>query len=115
MIGENALVVPIERTGSWSYVCETGERSETWTVEVIGLEAMEIGGEVVEGIHVKVASALEGASEGGSVTDAWYLPETGLLLREVVSRASVNESIVGEINYTEEYEINLVSLLPTGG
>lgn len=109
-----ALVVPLEASGSWEYTCSTGERSETWTVDVIGLESLTIDGRTVDALHVRVVSQLDGASAGGSETDTWYLPGTGLILRKVSSSNSTNASPIGDVHYTEQYEITLRSLVPRG-
>ena len=55
-----------------------------------------------------------GASTGSSETDTWYLTGTSLVLRRIVTRDSVNSSLIGDVNYTESYEINLLSLIPQG-
>lgn len=110
-----ALVSPVApEQQTWTYECTTGERTERWDVEVLGIETLQVGGESVDSLHVRVTSALEGASEGTSDTHTWYLPGTGLVLKRIAQRSSVNESLIGEVHYQESFEINLTSLRPRG-
>lgn len=111
---DTAMVVPLEPSASWSYQCSTDERTETWSVEVIGLEMVDVGGEAVETLHVRVLSVLEGASEGTSTTDTWYWPGSSLIVREKVDRSNTSDSLIGAVAYVEQYEIVLESLLPRG-
>lgn len=110
----DAVAIPEVESGSWSYECSTDERTELWEVEVISVESLLIDGETVDAVHVRVTSTLSGASIGASESDTWYLRGTSLILRRVASRSSTNESLIGDVNYSETYEINLSSLQPEG-
>jgi hypothetical protein len=110
----DAVAIPDGGDGSWSYECANYERDEVWFVEVVGTEKVEVAGEEVDSLHVRVTSDLSGESTGTSETDTWYLQGTSLIVRRMVNRSSVNQSLVGAVNYVEEYEIVLSSLLPQG-
>lgn len=112
---DTALVSPAApEVRTWTYECSTDERTERWIVEVLGVETLQVGGESVDAVHVRVTSALEGASEGASATDTWYLPGTGLIIKRIAERSSVNQSLIGDVHYRESFEITLTSVEPRG-
>ena len=110
----DAVAIPFDGSGSWTYRCANDARTEIWTVEVTGTESLPVAGTDAPAVRVRVVSSLTGDSIGTSETETWYLEGTSLVLKRVVSRTSINESLVGDVTYTEQYEIELVSLLPRG-
>ncbi|MFQ5948527.1 MAG: hypothetical protein ACE5KX_06685 [Acidimicrobiia bacterium] len=99
---------------AWSFECSTGEKTESYSGEIVGLEALTIGGEEVEALHVRVVTTLSGTTTGRGQTDTWWLPGTALVLQETAQRQSTTGSPIGDVNYEEQYELRLTSLLPSG-
>lgn len=114
--------VPVqgEPGDSWTVECYRSETSnaaaavETVTYEVLGYETLTVGGEEVETLHVRSAAVGTGGSVAEGVVDTWYLPGTHLPVRRVVVHDSVTDSRIGSVQYHEQAEIQLLSLLPVG-
>jgi hypothetical protein len=103
---------PSSGTGTWTFSCSTdGIRQET-TAQVVGTEALEVGGDQVDTIHIHYVDTLSGDSTGGSETDRWIRVGEPLVVKEVSSTASAASSPIGTVNYTEEYTITLEVLDP---
>jgi hypothetical protein len=83
------------------------------TFETIGYETLSVGGEEVETLHVRATSEGTGGTVLDRTTDTWLLPGTQLIVRQTVQSTSVTQSRVGTVNSYEEYELNLVSLVPS--
>ena len=105
--------IPLE-AGSWSYECANDARTEVFEVEALTDQAWTVGGDAVDAVLVRIRSTLSGESTGSSKSETWYLPGTSLILFRNSFRTSVNESPIGDVTYTEDYQMNLVSLTPAG-
>jgi hypothetical protein len=81
--------------------------------EMIGYETLTVGAEQVETLHVRAASTGSGGTVMSRTTDTWILPGTQLVVRQTVQSTSTTQSRIGTVNAYEEYELNLVSLLPS--
>ena len=79
---------------------------------MVGTEALDIGGDQVDTIHIHYVDTLSGDSTGGSETDRWIRVGAPLVVKEVSSTASAADSPIGTVNYTEEYTITLEALDP---
>lgn len=105
---------------TWSAECarvssqEAGEGSQTLKYEVVGFETLAVGNEEVETLHVRISSLETGGTEGYSLREIWYLPGTPLPVRWVEQRSSTTASRIGAVQYTEQFEAQLISLLPRG-
>jgi len=91
---------------------EAGEDSTAY--EVLGYETLAVGDEEVETLHLRTTAAGVGGSDSTDTTDIWVLPGTLLPVRQVAVGSSVSQSRIGPVRYYEEYEIQLVSLYPSG-
>ena len=107
-----AVAIPSGDGGPWAYECTNDGRVEAFDVELIGTEMLQVDGQDVETIHVRITSTLSGESTGTSETDTWYLSGAGLIVQSVVDRRNINQSPIGAVSYTEKYEIRLTSLEP---
>jgi len=81
--------------------------------EVLGYEDLTVGGEQVETLHVRATSTGTGGTVMDRTIDIWFLPGTQLVVRQVVESTSVTQSRVGTVNTYEDYELNLISLVPS--
>jgi len=81
--------------------------------EVIGHETLMVDGEQVETLHVQATSTGSGGTVMSRTIDIWTLPGTHLIVRQTVESTSATQSRLGMVNAYEEYELNLVSLLPS--
>ena len=81
--------------------------------EMIGYETLTVGTEEVETLHVRATSTGSGGTVMSRTIDTWILPGTQLVVRQTVQSSSTTQSRVGMVNAHEEYELNLVSLLPS--
>lgn len=87
---------------------------ETTTYEVLGYEPLAVGTGEVEALHVRATVVGTGGSVARGVVDTWYLPGTHLPVRRVVVHDSTTDSRIGTVQYHEQAEIQLISLLPGG-
>lgn len=79
---------------------------------VVGKESVQVGGEVVESVHMQLRSEATGGGDATSQVDLWLHPETGLVLRRVAQVDASAPSPMGSASYRERYEIRLTSLRP---
>ncbi len=98
---------------TWSVFCTSDDRETNTVYEGIGYETMVIGGVEVEAFHVRYMESGTGSTVGGGVHEIWVMPDTNLILRRTRDYSSVNDSVVGPVNYHEEYDLVLTSLLPS--
>ncbi len=75
----------------------------TWTSAASPLAAVHVQ-------RVEKDTATDGTAL--STTDQWLDPRSGLVLREVASSSSTTASPIGDVHYTEQYELTLTSLTP---
>jgi hypothetical protein len=107
-----------ETGAAWTTECtraggeETGQASKTLAYEVLGLEAVTIGGEPVQALHVRITGVERGSTRGTSVSEMWFLPGTNLPVRWVEQRDTTSDSRIGEVSYSEHFEAMLTSLRP---
>ena len=115
---------PVQTQGepgeSWTIRCaraETGNAAaatEVDSYEVVGFETLTVAGEEVETLHVRTTIAGTGGSASTGQHDTWYLVGTHLPVRRVVVHDSTTDTRIGAVQYHEEAEINLTSLIPRG-
>jgi hypothetical protein len=101
-------------TPASSVVCTAAGSTETYSVEVVGIEEVDIGGTPVVTTHVRRTSRLSGGSEGTTTADIWRLADSTLIVRMEWTSSSVTTSLAGDVTYFEEVALELTGLLPTG-
>lgn len=106
--GEVATGTCLRPAGAKAEAAEDSLRYET-----IGYETLPVGGEQVETLHVRAISTGRGGTVMTRIIDIWTLPGTHLIVRQTVESTSVTQSFLGTVNAYEEYQLNLVSLLPS--
>ncbi len=91
--------------------CTAGEQIDVFTGTVVGAEQATVGGSAVTVEHV-VVTVDDGDARDSQRTETWYLAGTDLVVRRVSDIATTESSAVGDVHYTEHYEIALDSLTP---
>lgn len=95
---------------TWTFTC-TKDRPDVHSGQVIGRERLTVGGVEVDALHVRV-SIDNGYPQDVQITDSWFLLGTDLLLAQTATNDTTNPSPIGDVHYTERYELRLTSLDP---
>jgi hypothetical protein len=106
--------LPVKRApGATSpYLCRGGDTVQRGTSTVVGEEAVGVGAETVTALHVRIALAESGGARGPVTEERWLEPESGLPLRIVFQVQTKNASPIGDVTFTEQYDLHLTSLEP---
>ncbi len=105
------LLPPGATTGQrWSATCSLASPAEKVGLsgEVVGPATVDVRGEPVGVVHVRVALTFTGAEQGTNPTDYWIVPSTGLIVREKEMVAVTS----GGVRYNESMETVLRSVSP---
>ena len=94
----------------WTTDCAAGDTRITGTGTVVGFEVLEVAGEPVETVHVRIEERASGSSRGPSRDDYWQRRGDGLLVRRVSSVRTESSSPVGTATYEESFALHLTSL-----
>jgi hypothetical protein len=106
------LVPPIAATGvQWSATCHQVNPAQTvmLTGLVVGGTDIDVGGQTIHTVHVRLTLVFNGVEVGTSPTDYWISTAKGLLVRESET-AHINQ---GSFHYQEQMQSTLESLTPT--
>jgi hypothetical protein len=98
---------------TWTARCTDGDDVSTWNGTVVGVETAKVGSTTVEVEHV-VVTIDNGDARDRQRTETWYLAGTDLVVRRISDIATTEGSPIGDVHYTEHYEIELDSLSPLG-
>jgi hypothetical protein len=96
---------------TWTARCPASDQVDVFTGTVVGTEQATVGGEPVTVEHV-VVTVDDGDTRDSQRTETWYLAGTDLVVRRVSDVSTTDPSAVGDVHYTEHYEITLDSLTP---
>ena len=95
------------------FACRAAHGTETGQAAVVGEAGVEVGGERVRALHVRMTARVGGGSSGTETTEWWLQAGTGLPLELVVSsRTSRAEPVVGQVHYRENATLRLASTTP---
>jgi hypothetical protein len=89
-----------------------GEMTASGPVQVVGTEALLIGGAAVSAVHEHEQTLMSGTQTGTVAEDWWYDARTGLPLRMERHIALATPSPLGNIHYTEDGSWEMTSLQP---
>jgi hypothetical protein len=108
------LLMPVRPAAgqTWTMHCRSEDTTSVSRGQVIGIEDLDIGGRMVSTVHVRLVSTLRGGSNGTRTADAWLLPSNGLMVRTIARARISARSVLGNVHYAEDYEMNLTSLEP---
>jgi hypothetical protein len=96
---------------TWQVRCTIGEQVDVFTGTVVGTEQATVGGSPVTVEHV-VVTVDDGDTRDSQRTETWYLAGTDLVVRRVSDIQTTEPSVLGDVHYTEHFEISLDSLTP---
>lgn len=113
--GAGNLLVPsdLRIDSKWNGSCSSASTTTDSQTELVGLETLEIGGEKIEVVHLRIESTNRGASTATTTRDDWRVPDTGLLVRRESENRSETDSVIGKATYVEQFTLELTSLTPT--
>lgn len=95
----------------WVTRCNSDKGAVTSAVKVVGLGKVKVAGKPIEAVHLRVSATLRGDPDGTDTQDSWLRRLDGLLLRRIDS-SKANVDVSGGGNFTEHYEIDLISTKP---
>jgi hypothetical protein len=95
-----------------SHICSGGDTTQGGTVDVLGLVPLRVAGTTVETLHVRLRAEENGVARGPLVEERWVERETGLPIRIRYRVRTANKSVIGDVVFTERYELRLTSLEP---
>jgi len=98
---------------AWTVRCVDGDETATWNGTVVGQETAVVAGATVGVEHV-VVTIDDGDGRDSQRTETWYAAGTDLVVRRISDIATTEGSPVGDVHYTEHYEISLEALSPLG-
>jgi hypothetical protein len=94
------------------YGCRGGDTVQRGTSTVIGEEPVSVGGADVAAVHIRLAVAESGGARGPIVEERWLEPGSGLPLRITYAVTTKNASPIGDVTFSERYDMRLTSLEP---
>jgi hypothetical protein len=80
--------------------------------QVVGDDALDIGGVRVLTVHLVVHEQMSGDTLGTGTESLWLDTGTGLVVKEARTETTSSQSAVGWVPSTESFSIELLSLLP---
>ena len=105
--------------GEATWTCESqgsgrsGESLAEGTVGVVGRDIVTVEGVDHPALHVRYEDEVGGETTGTGTLDRWYaLDRLPLLLRAVGSASSSSDTVIGTVDYHEDYELVLASWEP---
>lgn len=104
--------VPPTATTSWTSACHAEDMTSTRTSHVVGTETVTVGDRDVAALHVHVDEVVSGASTGSTQLDLWLDPTTALLLQQLSTATTANDTVVGHVSFQETISLQLQSMTP---
>ena len=109
-----AVLVPSDRAvgRAWSWSCSNDGGSASSQSTIVAVEPVDVGGSVVDAVHVRFANTFEGANSGSGTIDWWLHPTTGLPVRMAAELDTDSDSPFGRVAYRERFTSTVTSLSP---
>lgn len=101
-----------EPGASWEVTCSDDGTTATTRIEVVGPAAVDVAGQRLDTLHLRMETRIEGETSGRMATERWIVPDTGLLVRERQQTEVETAGPVGRMAYTEDYALLLESAEP---
>ncbi len=95
-----------------SHICSGGDTTQGGTVDILGLVPLRVGSTTVETLYMRLRAEENGVARGPLVEERWVERETGLPVRLRYRVRTANDSVIGDVVFTERYELRLTSLEP---
>jgi len=97
----------------WQSTCHSAGENVVFSGRVMGPSSVDVGGNEVPALHVRLTLFFSGAESGTNPNDYWLSLQNGLVLRQ---RETVDVSQkagpLGSVRYTEQMAITLASVAP---
>ena len=107
------LIPRLGAEGSDSATCETSRNLvETVQVTVLAREVLTVGTSEVEAVGLEFEIASEGSAHGTTSAEMWISTETGAVVRWSETVESVSTSLIGDVTYAEQFDMQLTMLEP---
>ena len=94
------------------YRCDGGDTVQRGTLTVVGTEPVDVGGARIRAVHLRIVQDDAGGARGRIEDERWLERETGLPVRLRYRVRSANDSPIGDVTFTEAYDLRLLSLDP---
>jgi hypothetical protein len=94
------------------YGCRGGDTVQRGTSIVVGEEPVTVGSGTVVALHVRINAVESGGARGPVTEERWLEPASGLPLRITYNVTTKNASPIGDVTFTERYDVRLTSLEP---
>jgi len=95
----------------WVTTCRSASGTVVSHVDVAGVGKVRVGGRAIKAVHLHSSVKLSGDPDGTDTQDTWLARSDGLLLRRV-SNSKAHASAGGGSEFSEHYEIELISTKP---
>ena len=99
---------------TWQMTCRMADRTTTtFTGTVIEATTLTVAGSEVPVLHVRYEVEVVGESTGHQTVEGWYRITDGLPVREHLTIATKQDTVIGTTNFDEDYTIDLLTPTPT--
>ena len=98
---------------TWAMTCRMADRTTTdFTGTVIERTTLTVAGTEIPVLHLRYDVDVVGESTGHQSVEGWYRTTDGLPVREHLTIATKQDTVVGTTNFDETYTIDLLTPTP---
>jgi hypothetical protein len=98
---------------TWKVACTTVKGIvERGTGTVVSRGVLPVGDGTVPVAQLRFQTTFSGTIRGSTTREMWVERETGLPIRVTLRTTTVNPSLLGDVTYREDVELDLASLTP---
>ena len=98
---------------TWTMTCRMGDRTTTsFTGTAIERTTLTVAGTEIPVLHLRYEVDVVGESTGHQSVEGWYRTTDGLPVREQLTIATKQDTVIGTTNFDESYTIDLLTPTP---
>lgn len=98
---------------TWQMMCRMADRTTTtFHGTVMGSTTLTVAGTVIPVLHLRYDVDVVGESTGRQTVEGWYRTTDGLPVREHLTIATKQDTVIGTTNFEEDYTIDLLTPTP---
>jgi hypothetical protein len=98
---------------TWLMTCRMDDRTTTsFTGSVIERTTLTVAGTEIPVLHLRYEVDVVGESTGHQTVEGWYRTTDGLPVREQLTIATKQDTVIGTTNFDESYAIDLLTPTP---
>lgn len=98
---------------TWTMTCRMADRTTTsFTGTVIEQTTLTVAGTEIPVLHLRYEVDVVGESTGHQAVEGWYRTTDGLPVREHLTIATKQDTVIGTTNFDEDYTIDLLTPTP---